>query len=87
MKTNMVRMEKIVWALRQEIATYNRSYREGDGVIRDASVLETIAALRAAIRIIKSSKRTVIRIHVRGGVAYPPDRCPPGVSVKIIDHD
>lgn len=32
-------------------------------------------------------KPVTITIHVRGGVAYPPERLPKHVKVRIIDHD
>lgn len=32
-------------------------------------------------------KRTTIVVHVRGGVAYPPNRLPRHINLKIIDHD
>ena len=30
---------------------------------------------------------TLIEIHVRGGLAYPPEHVPNGIRVEIIDHD
>lgn len=30
---------------------------------------------------------TLIEIHVRGGIAYPPEHVPNGIRVEIIDHD
>ena len=32
-------------------------------------------------------KIATIDIHVRGGVAYPPENCPSWIKVNIIDHD
>lgn len=32
-------------------------------------------------------ERTTVTVHVRGGVAYPPDKLPPHVKLRIMDHD
>ena len=44
---------EIISELRGEVRTYQESYREVDGQIRDKGALRTIAALSRAIEIVK----------------------------------
>lgn len=38
-------------------------------------------------RLVADPDAMLIEIHVRGGVAYPPEHVPGGIRVEIIDHD
>lgn len=48
--------DQIVSVLEKEIATLQTSYPEADGIIRDVTIIDEIAHLKAAINIVRFSK-------------------------------
>ncbi len=51
-----MKKKDIIEELRGEVSVYRDSYRERDGKVRNPAVLRTIAALTAAIKIVRKSK-------------------------------
>lgn len=43
---------------------------------------------RCAFKYLRTmAKAVTVKVHVRGGVAYPPNRMPRHVKLEVIDHD
>lgn len=55
----------------------------------ETAAFAALSALGWAVSTDKSDPAglQVVEIHVRGGVAYPPEDLPPGIRVLIVDHD
>jgi hypothetical protein len=68
---------EIIEELKGEVRVYRSSYREIDGQVRNVAALHTIAALRAAIQIVK---RQNDRTQARRPVSNDKQTGDPGVA-------